>query len=340
MNSGDLGNFRHRVIGLSGTLLLINIAAWVWAYLAFCDQPILLGTAFLAYTFGLRHALDADHIAAIDNVTRKLVQEGDRPVSVGLHFALGHSTVVIIAALVAYWTASIASERFKQWQSLGAMVSTCVSASFLFAIALLNLMIMRDTCRMLRKTQRKSALRTESVNLSLGGGMISKLLRPLMSTLSRPIHMYPIGFLFGLGFETATEVALLGASASSGAKGVSLAHVTVLPVLFTAGMTLVDTADGIIMVKAYNWAFINPVRKLYYNLTITSVSVLVALFVGGVEVAGLLKDQLNLDGGFWTLVGNLNNNFGMLGIVIVGLFVLTWIVSRIVNHVRGLDLLE
>jgi high-affinity nickel-transport protein len=294
----------------------------------------------LAYTFGLRHALDADHIAAIDNVTRKLVQEGDRPVSVGLHFALGHSTVVIIAALVAYWTASIASERFKQWQSLGAMVSTCVSASFLFAIALLNLMIMRDTCRMLRKTQRKSALRTESVNLSLGGGMISKLLRPLMSTLSRPIHMYPIGFLFGLGFETATEVALLGASASSGAKGVSLAHVTVLPVLFTAGMTLVDTADGIIMVKAYNWAFINPVRKLYYNLTITSVSVLVALFVGGVEVAGLLKDQLNLDGGFWTLVGNLNNNFGMLGIVIVGLFVLTWIVSRIVNHVRGLDLLE
>lgn len=335
MNSGDSANFRGRVIGLSGTLLLINIAAWVWAYLAFCNQPILLGTAFLAYTFGLRHALDADHIAAIDNVTRKLVQEGDRPVSVGLHFALGHSTVVIIAALIAYWTASIASLRFKQWQEVGEIVSTCVSACFLFAIALLNLMTMRDTFRTLRKTQRGSALRVESADLSLGGGIIARILRPLMKTLARPIHMYPVGFLFGLGFETATEIALLGISASSGAKGVSLANVMVLPVLFTVGMTLVDSADGMIMAGAYNWAFINPVRKLYYNLTITSVSVVVAVIVGGVEVAGLFKDQLNLDGGLWSVVENLNDNFGMLGIVIVGVFVLIWIVSAIVYHVKS-----
>ena len=148
--------------------------------------------------------------------------------------------------------------------------------------------------------------------------------------------MYPIGFLFGLGFETATEVALLGVSASSGAKGMSLANVMVLPVLFTAGMSLVDTVDGMIMVGAYNWALINPVRKLYYNLTITFVSVVVAVIVGGIEVASLLKEQLNLSGGFWSLVEKLNDNFGMLGIVIVGVFVLTWIVSAIVYRARGI----
>jgi high-affinity nickel-transport protein len=340
MNRVDSGNFRHRVFGLSGTLLSANIAAWIWAYLAFRDQPILLGTAFLAYTLGLRHALDADHIAAIDNVTRKLMQDGDRPVSVGLHFALGHSTVVIIAALIAYWTASIASERFKQWQDLGVIVSTCVSACFLFVIALLNLMIMRDTYRTLRKTRRESGPELESVDFSAGGGIISRLLRPLMKTLSRPSHMYPIGFLFGLGFETATEVALLGVSASSGAKGMSLENLMVLPVLFTAGMTLVDTADGMMMVGAYNWALLNPVRKLYYNLTITFVSVVVAVIVGGIEVTGLLKEQLNLSGGFWSVVENLNGNFGVLGIVIVGVFVLTWIVSAIACQVKGPDLLK
>ena len=148
--------------------------------------------------------------------------------------------------------------------------------------------------------------------------------------------MYPIGFLFGLGFETATEVALLGVSASSGAKGMSLANVMVLPVLFTAGMTLVDTADGMIMVGAYKWALIDPVRKLYYNLTITFVSVVVAVIVGGIEVAGLLKEQLNLSGEFWSLAEKLNDNFGMLGIVIVGVFVLTWIVSAIVDRVKGI----
>src|SRR5260370_8582922 len=150
INRLDSGNFRHRVVGLCGTLMLVNVAAWVWAYLAFRDQPILLGTAFLAYTFGLRHALDADHIAAIDNVTRKLVQEGDRPASVGLYFALGHSTVVIPASLIAYWPASMASERFNQWQNLGVIVNTCVSACFLFALARLTLIITHTIYPILR----------------------------------------------------------------------------------------------------------------------------------------------------------------------------------------------
>jgi nickel/cobalt transporter (NiCoT) family protein len=331
-------NFRERTLGLSSALVLANIAAWVWAYLGFHDQPILLATAFLAYSFGLRHALDADHIAAIDNVTRKLVQNGDRPVSVGFYFALGHSTVVIIAVLVVYWTAAIASERFKQWQEVGEIISTSVSACFLFAIALINLLAMLDTYRTLRKHQRGNGDPTETGKPVTGNGIISRLLRPLMKTLTKPSQMYPIGFLFGLGFETATEIALLQVSASSGAKGQSLMNVMVLPVLFTAGMTLVDSVDGMIMVGAYNWAFINPIRKLYYNLTITFVSVVVGVVVGGIELIGLLKDKLNLGGGwFWSTIGALQDNFGTIGLVIVGVFILTWLVSAIVYRVKKLD---
>ena len=334
----DSKNFRQRTLGLSGGLVLVNIAAWVWAYLVFRDEPVLLGTAFLAYSFGLRHALDADHIAAIDNVTRKLVQNGDRPISVGFYFALGHSTVVIIAVLIVYWTAAIASERFKQWQEVGEVVSTCVSACFLFAIALINLLAMRDTYRALKKQRQEAGASTETGMPVTGGGIISRLLRPLMNTLSRPRHMYPVGFLFGLGFETATEIALLQVSASSGAKGQSLMNVMVLPVLFTAGMTLVDTADGMIMAGAYNWAFINPIRKLYYNLIITSVSVVVGVVVGGIELIGLVKDKLNLDSGwFWSTIGILQDNFGAIGLVIVGVFILTWLISAIVYRLKKLD---
>jgi nickel/cobalt transporter (NiCoT) family protein len=335
VNKVDSRNFRNRALGLSSLLVLINIAAWIWACLAFRDQPILLGTAFLAYTFGLRHALDADHIAAIDNVTRKLVQNGDRPVSVGFYFALGHSTVVILAVLIVCWTASIASERFKQWQEMGETVSTCISACFLFGIALLNLLAMLDTYRLLKRRQRGEGPPIETVGVT--PGIISRLLRPLMRTLARPSHMYPIGFLFGLGFETATEIALLQVSASSGAQGQSLANVIVLPVLFTAGMTLVDSGDGMIMAGAYNWAFINPVRKLYYNLTITFVSVVVALVVGGIELAGLLKDQLNPGSGwFWDTIDSLNDNFGTIGVVIVCVFILIWAASAVISRVRKL----
>jgi high-affinity nickel-transport protein len=321
-------------------LVLANVAAWVWAYLVFHDQPVLLGTAFLAYSFGLRHALDADHIAAIDNVTRKLVQSGERPVSVGFYFALGHSTVVMIAVVIVYWTAAIASERFKQWQEAGEIISTCISACFLFAIALINLLAMLDTYRALRRQKRNLTL-SEAVNPVMGQGIVSRLLRPLMKTLAKPIHMYPIGFLFGLGFETATEIALLQVSASSGAKGQSLMNVMVLPVLFAAGMTLVDSADGMIMAGAYNWAFINPIRKLYYNLTITFVSVVVGVVVGGIELIGLVKDKLNLDGGwFWFTIGALQDNFGAIGLAIVGVFILTWLISAIVYHLKKFDFSE
>ena len=169
---------------------------------------------------------------------------------------------------------------------------------------------------------------------------MSRLFRPLFRMLSSPWHMYPIGFLFGLGFDTATEVALLGISAAAAAKGLSVGAMAVFPVLFTAGMTLVDTTDGVLMVGAYGWAFIKPIRKLYYNLTITFVSVIVALIVGGIEAVGLLKDRFNLNGGVWDFIGSLNDNFGTLGFVIIGVFVFSWFGSVIFYRVKGFDRVE
>ena len=337
MNDILSGNFRNRIVGIYGFLVAVNIGAWVWAIIAFHDKPVLLGTAVLAYTFGLRHAIDADHIAAIDNVTRKLIQDGKRPVSVGFYFALGHSTIVVIAALVAYWSASAAEKHFEFLKDIGGIISTGVSAFFLIAIALINMVILRGVYRAFQQARKGGICGDQTADMLLGGGILARLLRPLFKLLSHPWHMFPIGFLFGLGFETATEVALLGISASAAAKGISLQAVMALPALFTAGMTLVDTTDGVLMIGAYGWAFVKPIRKLYYNLTITFVSVVVALLVGGVEAIGLLKDQLNLTGGVWDFVGNLNDNFGALGFVIIGVFIFSWIGSMIVYRVKGFD---
>lgn len=297
----------------------------------------MLGTALLAYTFGLRHAVDADHIAAIDNVTRKLMQDGKRPVSVGFYFASGHSTIVFIAAFVAYWTASTAEKHFEFLKDIGGIVGTCVSVFFLLAIALINMLILRGVYRAFKQVSIGGSYLEQTADMFMGGGILARLLGPLFKVLSQPWHMLPIGFLFGLGFETATEVALLGLSASAGAKGVSLQEVMVFPALFTAGMTLIDSTDGVLMLGAYGWAFLKPIRKLYYNLTITFVSVLVALIVGGVEAFGLFKDQFNLSGGVWDFIGMPNDNFGTFGFVIIGVFILSWIVSMIIYRVKGYD---
>jgi high-affinity nickel-transport protein len=332
---------RNSVLGFFGLLGCSNAAAWVWAFCALHDKPILLGTAFLAYTFGLRHAVDADHIAAIDNVTRKLMQEGKCPLSVGFFFSLGHSTIVVIASLVFYLTASVVATRFEAVRSVGRIVGTSVSAFFLIAIALVNIVILRGLWQTFRDVRRGESYTDQSADMVMGGGgMMARIFRPLFRMISRPWHMYPIGFLFGLGFDTATEVALLGTSAAAAAKGLSMIEMAIFPILFTAGMTLVDTTDGMLMVGAYGWAFVKPIRKMYYNFTITFVSVVVALLVGGIEVFGLLKDQLKLTGGFWGMIGSLNEDFGTLGFVIVGIFALSWVVSAILYRVKRFDQIE
>jgi high-affinity nickel-transport protein len=322
-------------------LALLNLGAWGWAAFAFRSHPILLGTALLAYGFGLRHAVDADHIAAIDNVTRKLMQEGQRPVTVGLYFAMGHSTVVIIAAVLIAAMASMLSTHFQAAHSIGGLISTLVSTLFLLAIATMNLLIFRSVWLTFRHVRRGGAYVEEDFDLLLNKrGFAARLFRPLFALIRHSWHMFPLGLLFGLGFDTATEVALLGISATQAARGMSIWVLMVFPVLFAAGMSLVDTTDGILMLGAYDWAFVKPIRKLFYNMIITLVSVLVAVLIGGIEGLGLLQDRLHLHGDFWGLIARLNGNFNSLGFIIIGLFILAWIASVLVYRYQRYEDLE
>ncbi len=332
------GSLRVPLIGIYGLLLTANLAVWIWAFLVFRSQPLFLGTALLAYGFGLRHAVDADHIAAIDNVTRKLMQAGKRPVTVGFFFALGHSTVVILAAAGVAATATALSTRFEQFKSVGGIVGTVVSALFLFAIATANLVILRSVWRTWRHVRAGGRYVDEDFDILLNSrGVLARLFRPVFRLVTASWHMFPLGFLFGLGFDTATEVALLGISATQAAQGVSIWSIMVFPALFAAGMSLIDTTDGVLMLGAYDWAFVKPIRKLYYNLTITLVSVVVAFLIGGIEALGLVGDQLGLSGWFWDGVGALNDNFNSLGFIIIGVFIAAWIGSVVVYRYKGLD---
>jgi high-affinity nickel-transport protein len=335
------GSLRRPLFGIYSLLIAANLAAWGWALVLFRDQPILLGTALLAYGFGLRHAVDADHIAAIDNVTRKLMQEGKRPVSVGFFFAMGHSTVVVLAAAGIGATATALSSHFDQFKSVGGIIGTLVSALFLFVIAFANLIILRSVWLTYRHVRNGGRYVDEDFDILLNSrGVLARLFRPLFKLVNKGWHMFPLGFLFGLGFDTATEVALLGISATQAAKGVSIWSIMVFPALFAAGMSLIDTTDGVLMLGAYNWAFVKPIRKLYYNLTITFVSVIVAFLIGGIEALGLIGDQLTLSGWFWDGIGALNDNFNNLGFLIIGVFIAAWVGSIVIYRYKGLDEVE
>jgi high-affinity nickel-transport protein len=336
---------RGRIAGIYALLLLFNIAAWAWALIAFHHFPVLLGTAFLAYSFGLRHAVDADHIAAIDNVTRKLMQEGKKPVAVGLMFSLGHSTIVVAGSIAIAGTALALQHRiqhnFDAVREIGGVIGTLVSTLFLFGIAMVNLIILRSVFQTFMRVRRGEPYVEEDLDLLLGNrGFLSRLFRPMFAMIRSSWHMYPLGVLFGLGFDTATEIGLLGISAAEASKGLSLGSILVFPALFAAGMSLIDTTDNILMLGAYGWAFVKPVRKLYYNITITSVSVVVAFAVGGIEALGLFAEQFHPAGGFWTLVNKLNGRFGLLGYAIIAIFAGSWVLSIAIYRWRRFDLLE
>jgi nickel/cobalt transporter (NiCoT) family protein len=337
----ERAGLRRSILGVYVLLLALNVTAWIWAWVIFRQQPLLLGTALLAYGFGLRHAVDADHIAAIDNVTRKLMQEGKRPVTVGFFFAMGHSAVVILAAVAIALTTTALTAHFQQARAIGAVISTSVSAVFLLLIATMNLLIFLSVWRTFRHVRAGGTYTEEDLDLLLNKrGFAARLFRPLFRLVRHSWHMFPLGFLFGLGFDTATEVALLGISATQAAKGTSIWAIMVFPCLFAAGMSLIDTTDGVLMLGAYDWAFVKPIRKLFYNMTITLVSVIVALLIGGIEALGLLEDQLHLSGVFWDWVGRLNGNFNGLGFAIIGIFILTWIASVIIYRQMGYEHLE
>ncbi len=332
------GATRSRLVGLYGFLILANVGAWLAAFIAFADRPFLLGTAALAYVLGLRHAVDADHIAAIDNVVRKLMQDGKRPYSAGFFFSLGHSTIVFLAALLIATTATAFQGQLESFHALGGVIGTAVSAAFLLGIGLVNLFVLKGVWAAFHRIRRGEQLIEEDLNQLLSGhGFIARFARPLFRLVGRSWHMYPLGFLFGLGFDTATEIGLLAISATQASQGMSVWSVLLFPALFTAGMALVDTTDSVLMVGAYDWAFVKPIRKLWYNMTITAASVAVALFIGGLEALGLLSAKLRLSGGIWDWIGTLNGNLANFGFAVVGIFALAWMLSALVYRWRGYD---
>ncbi|MFC0400961.1 HoxN/HupN/NixA family nickel/cobalt transporter [Paraburkholderia rhizosphaerae] len=344
----------RKLVILYAVLIGANLGAWAWALIAFRHYPLLLGTALLAYGFGLRHAVDADHIAAIDAVTRKLMQQGKQPLGVGLAFSLGHSTIVIAATIGIAATALSLHGRFDQFKAVGGTIGTLVSAGFLLVLAGVNLTILRDVWRRYRNdrrghgrgdehdrhAQRDGSQAAASIDVAAAAhaaapaGLLSRALKPLFRVVTKSWHMYPVGVLFGLGFDTATEIGLLAIAAGEAGKGLPLYSILVFPALFTAGMTLVDSTDNVLMVHAYGWAMDDPKRRLYYNASITFVSALVAIAIGGIEALGLVADKLGFSGGAWDAVASINAHFGLLGYGIVAVFMACWIGSILFHRWR------
>jgi high-affinity nickel-transport protein len=296
-----------------------------------------IGIGVLAYTLGLRHAFDADHIAAIDNTTRKLLHERtnenskNKPLSVGYWFSLGHSTVVILVG-----SAIVLSEKFvyrlvsnggSGFERYGGIFGTIVSAVFLYLIAILNILIIRGLYKIFSSLRKGIYDEVALEKQLLNRGLMNRFFGRWMKTITKEWHMYPVGFLFGLGFDTATEVALLATTALLASRDIQWYAILSLPILFTAGMCLMDTLDGVLMNSAYDWAFKSPVRKLYYNLIITGLSVMVCLFVGSIELLGLVPTELHLHGSFWNYTEGFNINTA--GFFIVGMFIVVWTVALI-----------
>jgi len=327
--------------GMVATVVGLNLAGWGMLAAALGGHYVIgkttvfgVGTGALAYTLGMRHAFDADHIAAIDNTTRKLVGEGKRPLSVGFFFSLGHSSVVFaLAVLLNFGIRDLdhqVSNDGSGLHNITNIVGTCVSGFFLFLIAAFNLVILAGIIKVFRE-MRSGAYNDDELEEQLNKrGLMNRFLGPLARRVDTPWKMYPIGFLFGLGFDTATEVALLVLAGTAVAGGLPFYAILSLPILFAAGMSLFDTADGCFMNFAYDWAFARPVRKVYYNLTITGLSVFVAVFIGAVELLGLVAQDTSLNGSFWTFMQTFNINTA--GLFIVGVFVLTWVVALAVWH--------
>jgi nickel/cobalt transporter (NiCoT) family protein len=316
-----------RLSGFGGAVALLHVLGWGLFLWFVPSNPALAGLGTLAYTFGLRHAFDADHIAAIDNTTRKFLQEEKRPLGVGFFFSLGHSSVVLaLTASLALGAASVKAHipSFQHW---GGYVGAGVSGTFLWIIGILNLLVLLDIVRIFRELRTGSIDEERLEQRLLDRGLMSRLfIGRVANRIRESWHMYPLGVLFGLGFDTASEVGLLAISAGVATNHVPFLAVLSLPLLFAAGMSLMDTADGAFMSHAYTWAFSNPVRKVYYNLTVTTLSVVVALGVGSVELLQVLGAP-RLDA----------LDFNTLGYGIVGLFVVTWTASALVWKVTRLE---
>ncbi|MDJ0347425.1 HoxN/HupN/NixA family nickel/cobalt transporter [Streptomyces sp. H10-C2] len=329
----------RRLAGMGAFIAALHIIGWFTlvavvapGHYSAGGQSFGLGIGVTAYALGMRHAFDADHIAAIDNTTRKLMGQGQRPLSVGFWFSLGHSSIVFgLTLLLSFGVKSLAGPLQDDSSSLHAVTSligTAVSGTFLYVIAAINLVVLGGIWKVMRK-MRAGRLDEQALEEQLDKrGLMNRLLGRVMKSIDKPWQMYPVGLLFGLGFDTASEVALLVLAGSGAGSGLPWYAILCLPVLFAAGMCLLDTIDGSFMNFAYGWAFSNPVRKIYYNLTITGLSVAVALVIGTVELLALLADKLALRGGFWSWIAHLDLN--TVGFVVVGLFAAAWACALLV----------
>ena len=325
-----------RLSGFGVAILLLHLVGWgLFLYYA-RDNPALAGLGSLAYTFGLRHAFDADHIAAIDNTTRKFLQDGKRSLGVGFFFSLGHSTIVFSLAAGLAIAAQTVNSRIPGLQSIGGYIGTLVSGTFLLLIGVLNLVVLLDILGVFRQL-RRGAYNEQKLDEALQSqGLMSRLfLRRVGDRIDASWKMYPLGVLFGLGFDTASEIGLLAIAAGVATHDVPFLAIISLPLIFAAGMCLMDTVDGAFMSQAYGWAFSNPIRKIYYNITVTSLSVAVALVIGMIEVLQVTAAKFSLNGGFWAFLESLD--FGKVGYVVLGLFVATWTFSVVLWKTRRVE---
>ncbi|MEV4318847.1 HoxN/HupN/NixA family nickel/cobalt transporter [Actinocrispum sp. NPDC049592] len=323
---------------MGGFILALHVIGWGILLLVASEHYMVgtsvfgIGTGVAAYTLGMRHAFDADHIAAIDNTTRKFMAENKRPLSVGFWFSLGHSSVVLIlTVLLALGVRSLGTELLDDDSTLhstGGLIGTAVSGSFLYLIGIFNLVILVGIVKVFGGMRRGRFNELELEEHLNNRGLLNRLLRKVMRSVSKPWRMYPIGLLFGLGFDTVTEVGLLVLAGTGVAAGLPWYAILSLPILFAAGMSLLDTIDGTFMNFAYGWAFSNPVRKVYYNIIITGLSVVVALFIGTVELLAIAASRFGLTGGFWDWVSEVDLN--SIGIGIAVMFVVTWLVAVVV----------
>jgi nickel/cobalt transporter (NiCoT) family protein len=333
-----LSTWRGRAARFCAVLIAINVAVWAWAWTSFGGDGMLLGTAVLAYAFGLRHAVDADHIAAIDNAARKLIEAGRPAAATGFFFSLGHATVVVLASLAVGLGSSRLPTSFGAIKPFAGAVGAGVSAVSLFALAVANAAILVSVCRLLAAQRRGDRpIEAELDRLVAGRGLLVRVLRGVFRLISKSWQMYPLGFLFGLGFDTATEIGLLGVSAAQASHGLPLRAIMVFPALFAAGMVLVDTLDALLMTGAYRWALSQPLRKLRYNLAITSISVVVAVAIGGVELLGLFDGAAGLPSGLSPIVANLNEHLAAIGSAIIACCAAAWLLSVLLWRFRSVS---
>lgn len=340
LNGGDfLHNSRNLLkmnwLPYGFIVLLLHITGISFLLIGAKDHPLLLGMAFLSYTLGLRHAFDVDHIAAIDNTIRKLVQQKKNPVGVGFYFSLGHSTVVFLMAVLLTVSVQWAQKELPQLQEMGGLIGTIVSGCFLLFIGILNAIILFDLQKVFFKMRNGTYNEEEVEDLLLNRGFLARFAGPLFKFINKSWHVYPLGFLFGLGFDTASEVALLAISAGAAKNALPVIGILSLPILFAAGMSLMDTVDGIFMTNAYRWAFSTPLRKVYYNLTVTSLSVTAALLIGMIELAQVYSEKMGLSTGIWHWIQILDISW--LGYLLVVLFLLSWGISYIIWKVFKIE---